>query len=454
MKLFLLASLLGVASSIPTNMTLKLLDDKEAVCDQGQQAGYYYYNSNDPQHVNDFMIIVSNNQEGELWCLPPGKVNKTKNFGNCYWASSADNATVPSIPTVAQIPGDGSGIFSANCTSNPDFCKFNKILIQSCDGANFMGNTDVHLEGRTIKFRGQRILSSSIEQIAKDYKFSSKTKVLMSGFGGGAFLLYQQADRLGEKLNTLSGVTDYSVLVVDGYWPRWSGYHSGDTFAQWIGGDTSSAPQPSPRPDIGIFDYANCSGSVNQDCLKEVNDPSKKWECALPTQGLTRIKSRIFAVEQAWGAFGSFCLVNAVFDYDVNWHGWHVSCDPRDGVLHTCVEYGWTCTPQYLDAFVNPYINNTNVEFKGSGAFSKPGNGGFLHSCHIGVEDASTDYWRQIAIDGVTMQQAVSKWWHGTKTDPGTLHEPCLWAPNYTKPFKNCCNPSCPNIPYNAKKTF
>eukprot|EP01050_Picozoa_sp_SAG11_P031242 SAG11_NODE_9621_length_895_cov_1.526382_1_plen_91_part_00 len=53
-----------------------------------------------------------------------------------------------------------------------------------------------------------------------------------------------------------------------------------------------------------------------------------------------------------------------------------------------------------------------------------------------------------ISVDNVTMQQAVSTWWEGSRTAKSSLIVDCYWKP--TSPF--LCNPVCATLPgpYNS----
>ena len=460
MRVCLAVALACLASTVDAygyNATLTLLTDKEAVCSQGNQAGYYTYMS--PTPSDNWLVVMYNPGDGTLWCLPPGRVNITTSLGNCQMSAQKEGTTPKPLAPIWNAPWD-TGIYSNNCTSNPTFCNFNKVVLQSCDAMNWMGNTDKKVNGSNLFLRGQRILSSSISQIAQDMKFSAKSVIAMSGTDGGAHALFHYADRIGAQLKAVAGVTNYRVIFVDGLYPRWSGYFSKDTFGMWYGGNTSTTGIAG-LPDIGVYEYGNCSGAVRPECLK-TKPAGHEWECMISTEGFALVESKMFVFAQAWGTFGSFCLVNAEYFFDPNWDGWHVQCDPHTKSLHECVEYGWQCSQAYLDEFVNPYIEEITKVFN-SGPLSRAGNGGYAHSCHLGSEDIGGPFFDTILIDGVTPQKAVDDWWASTSLTTAAstaevavvdnkLYQPCLWNSTYTVPFKNCCNPSCPNIAYMKEK--
>merc|ERR1740117_1183354 len=72
--------------------------------------------------------------------------------------------------------------------------------------------------------------------------------------------------------------------------------------------------------------------------------------------------------------------------------------------------------------------------------YSQPGNGAFVHSCHMHCE-AQSPYYNTIEINGVTMQQAVSKWWN-SHSEPSADHSytPCQYN---TDALPHMCNPTC-----------
>ena len=87
------------------------------------------------------------------------------------------------------------------------------------DASRHFGN----LSRKVIKhYRGQRMLNATLSRIAKDL-FNAKSKVIVAGNDGGGFLLYIQADRIGELLRDVAGFpqNNYAVLPIEGcvVWP-------------------------------------------------------------------------------------------------------------------------------------------------------------------------------------------------------------------------------------------
>ena len=74
-------------------------------------------------------------------------------------------------------------------------------------------------------------------------------------------------------------------------------------------------------------------------------------------------------------------------------------------------------------------------------AFEKRGNGAFIHSCHAHCAEGKTSTFTTIALDGVTMRDALNMWWESDGTEPAAKHthvETCTHAKG-----QGACNPTC-----------
>jgi hypothetical protein len=90
---------------------------------------------------------------------------------------------------------------------------------------------------------------------------------------------------------------------------------------------------------------------------------------------------------------------------------------------------------QLMDVYRNSFVSiitNTST-------FHNNGNGAFIHSCYNHCGFRSSNWWNTVKINGVTMQQAVSKWWNSPTSTPSSQNSylPCSWG-NSTS-----CNPTC-----------
>ena len=88
------------------------------------------------------------------------------------------------------------GLLDSDCNKNPDFCNFNRVWINYCDGNSFAGNRDEPLavveDGvkANLFFRGRRILDETLKTLAADYGLSRASNVLLTGCSAGGLTTY------------------------------------------------------------------------------------------------------------------------------------------------------------------------------------------------------------------------------------------------------------------------
>lgn len=285
--------------------------------------------------------------------------------------------TAPAPPPAVPAPnmtlpcGGPHCVYSSNCTTNPGLCHLGKAVIPQCTFDNWLGDASRQLgtaqHPHLAHYRGQRVLNATLKRIAKEL-LSAASKVLVVGSDGGGNLLYIQADRIRHILAAGVGVQpqrlDYAVVPVEGWWVNWNGVTSGFSLQQAIVGtndqrglNTSdqcrSAPNASScaaRKGCGVWSepvnrttgrtivngtgscsaagdfqvpggnawkFMNFSGAISHACRAAVDptgtNTSSHWRCLLAEVAGRHIESRIFPIEQLWGVFGSFCLVNSEF---------------------------------------------------------------------------------------------------------------------------------------------
>ena len=111
--------------------------------------------------------------------------------------------------------------------------------------------------------------------------------------------------------------------------------------------------------------------------------------------------------------------------------------------MYMCVQYPDLCNPQIVKDWWVPAQQQYLTDFTRSGTHAKPGNGGFFHQCYLGsyfqesfgstdqskVPRAFTGVWNEIAVGGLTMQAAISKWWSGDDSAPAPFLHDAPWNP-------------------------
>ena len=96
---------------------------------------------------------------------------------------------------------------------------------------------------------------------------------------------------------------------------NWNGYYEGNALQQVIiGANDNGAGRMVPGGNA--WKFMNMSGSISPTCRSAIDptgtNSSEHWRCLLAENAARHITSRIFPLEQLWGVFGSFCLVNSV----------------------------------------------------------------------------------------------------------------------------------------------
>ena len=113
---------------------------------------------------------------------------------------------------------------------------------------------------------------------------------------------------------------------------------------------------------------------------------------------------------------------------------------PRGTEWAVCSRNPETCTSAQT-SIQNAFLEHMVKLVKGSKQFETPGNGFFIHSCFTHCEGLGNNYLERFAINGTTMQAAVSQWWDNWK-EGGSSHLPCE-LDDSPGAGKKACNPTC-----------
>ena len=169
--------------------------------------------------ADSWMIILeSGNPQSIPWCFPPDELLwGSGSLSNCHPFAAALAATPGPAPNMTDPSGGPNCVLSSNCTTNPTFCNFGKIVVPQCTFDNWLGDADQELGNSTHKltahYRGQRVLNATLTQIAKDL-LRKDSKVLVVGTDGGANFLYIAADRIGALLAVKP--SNFAVVPIGG----------------------------------------------------------------------------------------------------------------------------------------------------------------------------------------------------------------------------------------------
>ena len=97
------------------------------------------------------------------------------------------------------------------------------------------------------------------------------------------------------------------------------------------------------------------------------------------------------------------------------------------------------CPQTQIESF-NSYMTDFNATMTSKATFDAAGNGAFVHSCFTHQGAFKDELFSTVAINAVTLKDAVTNWWQGIATDPAVEHIflPCTY--NATNPSQ--CNPT------------
>lgn len=406
-------------SGTETIMNLQMLNDTlttGAVCLDGSPGGFYFSAATAAANKNDWQIYF----QGGGWCYDDK---------DCWHRSNSNLGSSKGWPTTASI----GGLFDSDCERNPAFCNFNRVWLVYCDGNSFSGNRDAPLKvvedgvKANLYFRGRRILDETLKALAKDYGLSKASNVLLTGCSAGGLATYLHTDYVEEQLRTkyAPGMTRYKATSMSGF---------------FLQHKTVEGLAVYPTQMKNIFEMSNATYGVNAACIEAMNATSQ-WQCNFAQHAYAYTKSPTFPLNSALDSWQTLCIYTSELP-----PGWPNQKGTENGVCGTakgwmsCAKDPERCDPKQMTT-MNQYISDFDATISTSGStYGKAGNGAFIHSCHTHCEAQSGEFFR-FRVNGVSMQEAVSKWWDAPVTDPAASHtySPC----QYKTTSPHMCNPTC-----------
>ena len=408
----------------PGVMNLHMLNGTEssgAVCLDGTPGGFYFSAASSAEHAKDWQIYF----QGGGWCYDEE---------DC-WGRSSTN--LGSSKNWAQT-GSLGGILSSDCSKNPDFCSFNRVWLVYCDGNSFSGNRDqpVNVKGldgnvKPLYFRGRRIIDETLKALHENFGLEKAENVLLTGCSAGGLATYLHTDYVHEELKSkwATGLTKFKASAISGF---------------FLEHNTVEGKPVYPDEMKSIFELANSTHGLNDACIAAHRASGDEWKCNFAQHAYAHTASDTFPLNSALDSWQTGCIYTSELA-----PGFPNQNSTANGVCSSAAGGQWSAcsgNPESCNATqmetMNKYIDDFEETIKTAGAtYNRPGNGAFIHSCHTHCE-AQGDAFFTFAVNGVTMQSAVSKWWNSDGTDPAAEHsyESCKYKTT-TSPHK--CNPTC-----------
>jgi len=427
----------AVAHPIPLTPT-----DPGAVCINGVSAHAFLWTPPTPSTQWVLQLGPPNGGAG-LFCFEglgvPDSVAATQ-FWSCQFQANPPAAPLPPPPPPMPLPG---GILDNNCTRNPTFCTANKVIIDACDYSMFMGTGIVEYNGTKLTFAGDTILQATVKMLQARADLAGATDVILTGVTHAATAVVLKADAIGEMLRAAAPkLAKFRALPADGMHPQFRSFF-----------DMSMPGLTDVWFDHALGAMANISNAIHtidSKCAAR-QLPNETYKCLYAAQTLPHLNTPVFAVQQMPG----------VWDYQCAFDGRlrpYLECSSHSTYFrgqYMCVQYPDLCAPPYVANYSVPLQQRYVAEAIAAGLASSsgPGHGGFYFGCYLGsywemLFDASMvqppppgieprpldSVWNQIAINGVTMRQAIDAWWDDRDATPA-WHQDSFWNPSGTPPL-------------------
>lgn len=404
----------GAIPRVDTNLTDPYFKKAGAVCIDGSPAGFYFSPAVGNKNTNDWQLYF----EGGGWCYDEE---------DCYGRSQKNLGSSTNWPPTK----GGGGLISEDCSVNPDFCNFNRVYMAYCDGNSFSGNRDepVMHNGKPLYFRGRRIIDTVLSYLTENHNLGAAENVLLTGCSAGGLATYLHTDYVGDTLKAqVSSLKKYKAASISGF---------------FLLHNTVEDKPVYPTEMKYIFNLANSTHGVNDACIA-AQQPGDEWKCNFAEEAYAHTHSPTFPLNSALDSWQTGCIYTSELAPGFpNQNGTENGVCGAAGNWSSCSRNPESCNQKEMKV-MNQYIADfeTKMNVNGAATYNKPGNGAFIHSCHTHCE-AQSGSWNSFKIGGVSMQQAVSKWWNSDGTDPASKHSytPCSYNDGAAGPRK--CNPTC-----------
>lgn len=407
------------SSSINKVYTLNRVNNSEfGACLDGSPPAYYF--SPSPNGTDNWLITI-NGGYGGGWCTDPESCLQRS---YSYYGSSN---YYPEI--VSHEDFWHGGLSSTDCDVNPEFCNFNAVNIQYCDGMSFSGARlePLVVNNQTIYLRGFYNLEAVIKDVMKTKGMDKAVNVIFSGLSAGGLANYVHGDTVKSWLPIT--IKKFGIVPIAGFFLNTPNANGVNLFA---------------RQMSAMFDLGNMTASVNKKCLAK-RAPGEEYLCMFALYAYDVLESHIFILNSLYDQFAITCMLAAV-PVDSNPTttasicsgavGWD-TCTNETRAFDDCTPEQFSKIVAHADKFITD-LYSTRTALTG-------GNGAFLTSCYshgAGYEDTHFTTIANTQLD-VNMHTAVTAWWaSGFKR---SIYDFTWEACQLKLNAPHTCNPSCPS---------
>ena len=402
MKISLALVTLALLAGCRADLELVKVKDNLARCLDGSPAAYYIRPATSRANQDKWVLSI----QGGSWCSTPEQ---------CLERTKLPTGSSNLMPKTKKV----GGALSEDAKENPDFYSWNHVLFAYCDGASFTGDVDMPevVNGTKLYYRGYRNFLAIMNDLLRTRGMNKATEVLLTGNSAGGLAAYIHADHVAEMLPQT--VRRYKAAPGSGVFLRHANVEGEPVYEQRM---------------MRAFMMQNSSSGVDVHCLVS-KSPRYMYLCLFAEEVISHLQTPLFVLNSMYDKWSIRCIQAAEPVQDGSPQNENCSAVPG---WYDCAENAactaeqWRANEQWGADF-RDMMSNTR-------AFSADGNGVFAYSCNLHGAEKNDDAWNKIAINGVTMRQAITNWYY-SDGDPASKHTyvDCAISGNYH------CNPTCPD---------
>jgi len=185
---------------------------------------------------------------------------------------------------------DYGGAVSEDPDYNPSFYDWNHVFFPYCDGASFSGNKEepVEVDGKTIYYRGHRILTAVIEDLLANRGLNTATDVLVVGDSAGGMATYYHIDEIRSLMP--KSVTRFKGAPFSGVFLDEANVENKTFFRDLM---------------KGVFNDQECI--ANEECMA-AQDPDKRYNCFFAQYSMPYTKTPLFVINSPSDQVGILCI--------------------------------------------------------------------------------------------------------------------------------------------------
>lgn len=370
-----------------------------AVCLDGSPPGYYAGFATTPARKTSWILYF----KGGAWCFDEA---------NCAARAKTELGSSKLFPKT--LPAMYSGMLDADPSINPEFHDFNRVLFWYCDGASFSGNRNTpYYHAKTkqnLYFRGARVLNILLDTLISKHGLDRATDVLLAGGSAGGLSTFLHTDYVHKYLlQRKVPLRRFKAAPLSGFFLMHKTEAGRPTYADKM---------------KKVFEMQHASVNLNAKCIASY-DKSRKWRCMFANESYAHTEVPMFVMNSAVDSY----QLGAIWNGDIYRKGTKCSKNNFE-----------TCSKKEV-ASVNGWLRDFVRDLKAPAKFRKPGEGGFVESCLEHVAPQGSLGFTRYKIRGVTLRDALSKWWASTGKEPSANHWYLPCELNTAKPHQ--CNPTC-----------